>query len=173
MMPVLFTMFSLKESTRPNLSALITLLACPIMFRFIENRAIWLRIPERISGIPRSVCKSPVTRPAIRPEARATRQSDPDGCARHQQYSSNCAAGGKASVNSQIGKIQQLEGNEQSKRHNTPDDTLCNISRQTLKKIHRDQVTRKPYTSIYNTNQSITNHTPKRACLNYSALISS
>ena len=38
-----------------------------MMCRLMEYRAIWVRIPERIGGIPSRVWSSPVTRPASSP----------------------------------------------------------------------------------------------------------
>ena len=47
-------------------------LACPIILRFTDHRMSWVKIPERIAGMPMSVWKIPVTSPASAPATTAT-----------------------------------------------------------------------------------------------------
>ena len=43
----------------------------PIIRRFTEYRASWVRMPARIAGIPQRVWRSPVARPARSPARKA------------------------------------------------------------------------------------------------------
>ena len=43
----------------------------PIIRRFTEYRASWVRMPLRMAGIPQRVCSRPVTIPASRPTRKA------------------------------------------------------------------------------------------------------
>lgn len=56
-----------REMNRSYLSTLTATLArLPIICRFTEYRAIWVRMPDRMGAMPKTVCRSPVTRPAAR-----------------------------------------------------------------------------------------------------------
>ena len=62
-----------EESTRLNLSTLTALFAAiPMICRFTEYRANWVRMPERMAGIPSLVWSIPVQKPASRPAISAT-----------------------------------------------------------------------------------------------------
>ena len=60
------------ETSRSYLSTLMGRLALPpIIRRFTEYRASWVRIPARMAGMPQRVWKRPVTRPASMPARKA------------------------------------------------------------------------------------------------------
>ena len=46
-------------------------LACPMIRRFTEYRASWVRIPARMAGMPQAVWNRPVTSPASTPARKA------------------------------------------------------------------------------------------------------
>ena len=61
-----------RETSRSYLSGLMAWLALPpMMRRFMEKSASWVRIPARIAGMPMTVWNRPVTAPAIMPAINA------------------------------------------------------------------------------------------------------
>ena len=58
-------------TSRGYLSTLMGRLDWPMMRRFTEYSASWVRMPARMAGMPQAVCSRPVTRPAAMPERKA------------------------------------------------------------------------------------------------------
>ena len=66
--PLLFSCVIIREYFRAG-SAWF---ACPIIFRFTDHSINWVRIPDKIAGIPINVWNIPVTSPVSIPTSIAT-----------------------------------------------------------------------------------------------------
>ena len=65
-----------EETSRVYLLALMAVLALlSMMRRLMEYRASWVNMPARMAGMPMAVWNTPVTSPASRPTAKATRSA--------------------------------------------------------------------------------------------------
>ena len=59
-----------RETSSLYLSTLMAWLAFPMIFRFTDHSPSWVRIPDRMAGMPMKVWNRPVTRPAAMPASR-------------------------------------------------------------------------------------------------------
>lgn len=65
-MPIFHNAFGISsdENKTEDVRALIPRLALPIIFKLIDHNESWVKIPAKIGGIPKKVCKRPVNKPA-------------------------------------------------------------------------------------------------------------